>query len=163
MSRCGYTGDMASYLHWLSGHGSADYQETSVSWGAARSMGAVDAEVAGFAANASDCGVAIGRASGSSAASWVIQCRSTNAADDVYREGVLGFGTPGGQTENSQLIVGVATGLGSDAWILQLASPAPGIYIAWWQDGNFDVLFLATGVDGATGHQMALFIDQRIQ
>lgn len=163
MTKCGYSGAVSGYLHWLKTHHPPDYEETLVSWSAARSRGARSSEVVGYATAGSGCQAPIGQASGDSAASWVIQSNSAKAAARVYRQGLLGFATPGGQTEDAQLIVGVATGLGSNSWVLQLATPAPGIYVAWWQDQEFDVLLLATGVQGATGHQMALFMDQRIQ
>jgi hypothetical protein len=162
LHRCAASGGIDQYLNWARHHDSTSYRELRQSWGAFQKLGAQAAQVTSYGATAPSCGAGIGRAPGRSAASWVVASADDRAAAAVYRQGVLGFPTPREQPEQPELLVGIATGLGPDAWILQLSSPQPGIYVAWWHDREFDVLLVTLGIDGATSHQMALAMDNRV-
>lgn len=161
LSRCPYSGAIDGYLRWLRAHDPAGLGQAQDSWNALRKLGATGAEVTGYGAGPQDCAAGIGRAPQRGAATWVIASKDTQAAVAVYRHGVLGFPTPLAAREQQELVVGAPTGLGPDAWTMQLAK-APGIYIAWWRNRQFTVFLVTLGFDPAASHQMALAVDDRI-
>jgi hypothetical protein len=162
LTRCSFSGTLDGYLQRIQSRDGASASEARDSWAQAARLGATGAAIAGYGATAADCAVGLGRSSGRSAATWVIVCSDQEAAVRVYQHGLLGFPTPSGEREQPELVVGVATGLGPNAWTLHLDQPAPGIYVTFWQDREFATFLVTVGVDAAASHQMALAVDNRI-
>lgn len=159
---CSYSGPIADYLQRMRAVDSQAAQLADASWAAARPLGAQAASVAGYGAAGDACKVGVGRSTGQSVATLVVQAKDSNAAIAIYQHGLLGFTTPPGQPEQQNLVVGAATALGQYAWTLRLDAPAPGIYVACWQDRTFVTLLVAVGLPSETAHQMALRVDQRV-
>jgi hypothetical protein len=161
-SRCAYSGTVDEYVQRIQGRDNASAAEARESWAQVRRLGASSAAIAGFGATQADCQAGIGHGTGRAAASWVIGCRDQEAARRVYEHGLLGFPTPAAPREQPELVVGVATGLGPNAWTLHLDRPAPGVYVALWQDREFVTFLVTVGIDSAASHQMALAVDNRM-
>jgi hypothetical protein len=161
-SRCGWSGGIDGYLGSLRQRDPASAQQVQQSWDALKGVGAENAQVTGFSQAGQHCDPAPGSGAGPSATSWVASYRDTDAARAGYRKGVLGFPTPTQEREQPGLEVGVATGLGRDAWTLAQTQPPPQVYLAWWREGSLTVFLVTVGVAEDPSRTLARQIDGRM-
>lgn len=161
-ARCSWSGGIDGYLGALRQRDPASAQQVQQSWNALKGRGAQSAQVTGFSQGGQHCDPAPGAGAGPSATSWVAGYRDTDAARAGYRQGVLGFPTPTQDREQPGLQVGVATGLGIDAWTLAQSQPSPQIYLAWWREGSLTAFLVTVGLGADQSRALAMKIDGRM-
>jgi hypothetical protein len=150
------------YLGYLRQRDPASAQQVQQSWNALKAVGAQSALVTGFSQGGQHCEPGLARGVGPSATAWVASYRDADAAKAGYRRGVLSFPTPTQEREQPGLHVGVATGLGIDAWTLSQTQPPPQIYLAWWREGSLTVFLVTVGVDADPSRSLAVKVDNRM-
>lgn len=161
-ARCSWAGGIDGYLGTLRQRDPASAQQVQDSWNALKARGAQNAQVTGYSQGGQHCDPAPGAGAGPSATSWVAAYRDTDSAKAGYRQGVLGFPTPTQEREQPGLQVGVATGLGEDAWILSQTQPSPQIYLAWWREGSLTTFMVTVGLDAEASRAIAMKMDGRM-
>jgi hypothetical protein len=139
LQACSSSGDVDAFIKAESTAGGTT-KEDEESWRKAKELGASGSWVQMLAADAEQCATLIGdngafKVSGPWAVSYVLKFKDEAGARQAYQTGLfLPLGTPPATSEGP-VLVGVATGLGPNAYVGDLF----GIHFAAWQNKQFYV------------------------
>ncbi len=164
LQRCAGSGQIDGYLRALQAHpdGRAAHDELAAAWTDLGHRGADAAAVSVFAALPVACRARLGTGDGPSVSSLVVRFPDDAGAAAAYRRGMLGFTTPGEGQEVDDMEVGVATGVGRNAWVLQRTVQGRAFIVGCWERDRVAVLFVAVDADPLHAKQAMMAVSGRI-
>ncbi len=147
LRRCPGSGDLGDHLRATGAEGGPARDELQAAWRTLQREGAQQAAVAVYASDRASCTARLGTGPGPNASSLVVRYRDDGAALGAYRQGMLGFPTPGQDEQVPGLQQGTATGLGQDSWLLEQNAAGRSVFVAYWRRGSYTAFFLAVDLD----------------
>jgi hypothetical protein len=149
LQKCPESGSYESYLKAEQTADASQYQTDKATWDGMKAAGANDSYVVVYVENTSDCGqFGAGTPSGKVAYVFAIRFKDDASASANYKTSSKGFHLS--DTEVSQLkaagaIVdtGATTGFGANSLVLSLAILGVSVYVAFWQNKEFEVAEVA--------------------
>jgi hypothetical protein len=153
LTRCNISGGIDGYLKNLRVANPSSWRDLDTSWRNAKADGADAADVAVFTDETSACTSGFIAPTGRSAANLAIRYPHERAATTAWHAGILDLPVPATDQQGPGLSQGIGTGLGANSWSYVRTSNGRATYLAFWQNGSFDIL-VATG--GVTPEQSRL-------
>lgn len=158
LSKCPESGSYDNYLKQEQTKAPDQYQSDKTTWDDLKASGANDSYVAVYAANASDCSqFAAGTPSGKVVYVYAIRFKDSTSAAASYKASAKDFHLDSSQVTQLQaagatVAQGTATGLGDNSIVISLDIAGVGVYVALWQNKEFEVAMVAfnEATDGPT-------------
>lgn len=149
MQKCPESGSYDSYLKAEQTADPTQYQSDKSSWDDLKASGADDSYIVVYAESSSDCGqFASGTPSGKVAYVYVIRFKDSASASASYKVTSKDFHLSDSDVANlkaagATVTSGDATGLGSNSLVLSIDIQGISVYVAFWQNKQFDVAEVA--------------------
>jgi hypothetical protein len=163
LSRCTGSGAIDSYLKDLKAANFAASRDLTTSWQNAKAEGADAADVAVFTDQPSACTSGLIAPAGRSAASVAIRYPHERAATTAWHAGILDLPVPASDQQGPGLNQGIGTGLGANSWTYARASNGRATYLAFWQNGNFDIVLATGGLTPEQSRQASAAVSGRVR
>lgn len=161
LKTCPGSGSIDGYLKAIRTKDPDSYATVSDAWATFRKAGANAAAITAYADDVMNCSGLLGAGRGKSASSFVIRYNDEGSAATAYERGILQFPTPNAEQQTPGLIVGDASGLGTNSWVFDQSVNGRAAYIAFWQRGSYDVMVLIADLDPETSKRAVDAVDSR--
>jgi hypothetical protein len=168
MTRCDISGDIDTYINNIKAKDPATYTSTKTQWDAAKTSGAVAAQVAFFTDSAANCANIKSAVSNLSAATYqlvvnfVIQFKDEASAAAAYTNDKIFGIDKSALSATTPVVQGAKTGLGPNSLVLSYTLASQSFYIAIWQKKAFMVILGIINVDTVSGQKAADAENKRI-
>jgi hypothetical protein len=163
LARCGISGAIDGYLKNLRATNAVAWRDLDSSWRNAKANGADAADVAVFTDEPSACTSGLIAPTGRSAASLAIRYPHERAAATAWQSGILDLPAPAADQQGTGLSQGIATGLGVNSWTYARTSNGRATYLAFWQNGSFDLLVATAGVTSEQSRLASAAVSGRVR
>jgi hypothetical protein len=163
MSRCTGSGPIDGYLKSIGPSNPSASRDLSASWQGARAAGADSADVVMYGDDSNRCSSGLISPAGRSGASLVIRYPNDRTATAAWKRGILDLPPPAGDEQGPGLTQGFATGLGRNAWSYARSTNGRPSYVAFWQNGSFDILVATGGLTPEQSRVASVAVSGRVR
>jgi hypothetical protein len=163
LTRCNISGSIDGYLKNLRTANPSAWRDLDTSWRNAQAEGADAADVALFTDQTSACTSGLIASTGRSAASLAIRYPHERAATTAWHGGILDLPVPASDQQGPGLTQGIGTGLGANSWSYVRTSNGRATYLAFWQNGSFDILVATGGITPEQARLASTAVSSRVR
>ena len=159
LASCPGSGALTGYIAAIGSSNPSLAQRLNQQWSDLKKLGATEAAINVYAADASACSAELGAAGSiQAAASLVIAFAEPGQADRAWQAGILGFAPPAPGENPPGVAVGAGTGLGPSSWTYDRTP----VRLACWRKNVFVALVVFTNLDATAFKAGAAAVDARL-